>query len=174
MKDDSGDLFRRGLFLAGGCAALGAFLILRTVGFTAIPHWAAWCMLPLSVLIFPAAIELGRYHVDLTLSVISFAASVLGLLLFVLGWLTGDGRSELLDLGPIFAFAGFALGAGCNTMTLWEVFQDLKEMADNAKDPQLAADLAAGVELRTCPKCGKKIPLYAAACRYCKGILVKV
>jgi hypothetical protein len=173
MKDDSGDLFRRGLWLAGGCAALGAVLILRTVGGSAISPGAAWCMLLLSVLVVPAAIETGRQDWDLALEGVSLAASILGLLAFAIGWLRGEGTDGLLDLGPIFALVGFVTGATCNCLTLWDVFQDLKELAKEARDPELAADLAAGVPLQPCPKCGKQIPAYAAACRYCKGILVK-
>lgn len=173
MKDDSGDLFRRGLWLAGGCAALGAVLIIRTVGGSAVSPGAAWCMLVFSILIVPAAIETGRQDWDLILEGVSLAVSVLGLLVFAIGWLRGEGRDGLLDLGPIFAIVGFATGAICNCMTLWDVFADLKQIAKDARDLQLAADLAAGVELRKCPKCGKQIPAYAAACRYCKGILAK-
>jgi hypothetical protein len=173
MKDDSGDLFRRGLWLAGGCAALGAVLILRTVGGSTISPGAAWCMLFFSILIVPAAIETGRDYWDLALEGVSLVASVLGLAMFGLGWLFGEGRDGLLDLGPIFAFIGFATGAICNCVTLWDVLQDLQQIAKDARDPQAAADLAEGVPLRACPQCGKKIPAYAAACRYCKGILVK-
>jgi hypothetical protein len=173
MRDDSGDLFRRGLWLAGGCGALGAVLILRTVGGSAISPGAAWCMLLFSVLIVPAAIETGREDWDLSLAVTSLAASVLGLIAFGIGFLRGEGRDGLLDLGPIFAFVGFVTGTICNAVTLWDVFQDLREIAKEARDPQLAADLAAGVALQPCPKCGKQIPAYASACRYCKGILVK-
>jgi hypothetical protein len=174
IRDDSGDLARRALWLAGGCAALGAVLVLRTVGFTAIPHWAAWCMLVLSLFIVPAAIETGYYNLDLTFGGLSLVASIIGLLLFLIGWLTGEGRGELLDLGPIFAFVGFATGAVSNSIMWWDVLQDLKELAKEARDPQLAADLAAGVPLRKCPQCAKQIPAYAQACRYCKAILAKM
>ena len=173
MKDDAGDLFQRGLWLAGGCAALGAVLILRTVGGSAVSPGAAWCILFFSLLIVPAAIDTGHDNVDLGLKGLSLGASLLGLLLFVIGWLRGEGRDELLDLGPIFAIVGLATGVTCNVMMLWDVLIELQEVAKAARDPQAAADLAAGIPLRDCPKCRKRIPANVAACRYCKSILVK-
>ncbi len=173
MKDDAGDLFRRGLWLAGGCAALGAFLVLRTVGDSSIPRWAAWFMLLLSVPIMPAAIETGRYYWDLAMQGVSLAVSLLGLFIFALGWLTGGGRGELLDLGPIFALVGFAIGTLCNGVALKDVLQDLQELSKESQNRGDADEDEEGTPMRVCPQCGRKIPVYAAACKHCKRVLIK-
>jgi hypothetical protein len=169
MKDDSGDLSRRGLWLASGCAALGAVLILRSIGDPPFAPGITWTMLVLGILIAPAAIETGRQNIDLPLSVVSLAASVLGLLLFVVGYFMKGGLGDFLDLGPVFALVGFATGTICNCMGLWDVFQDVKEIAKEKK--QQADKAAAG--LRPCPNCGKKIPIYAQACQFCRSILTE-
>jgi hypothetical protein len=167
MKDDSGDLSRRALWLAAGCAALGPVLILRGIGEQAFSTGMTWILLVLGVLIAAAAVETGRQNIDLPLSIVSLAASVLGLLLFCVGILMRGGMGDFLDLGPIFAFVGFATGMVCNCILLWDVFQDVTELAKERKRQAEAA--AAG--MRPCPQCGKKIPKYAGACQYCKSIL---
>jgi hypothetical protein len=87
--------------------------------------------------------------------------------LFLVGYLRGGGMNDFLDLGPIFAFTGFAVGTICNCIVLWDVFQDLQEIAKQRRN-QAAAEAG---PTRPCPQCGKKIPAYAGACRYCKSIL---
>ena len=173
MKDDGGDLFRRGLWFAGGCAAVGAVLILRTLGGPTMPEWTAWTMLVLGVLIVPAATETGYYNVDLALGGLSSAASVLGLLLFAIGWLLGSGMTEFLDLGPIFAFVGFATGAVCN-FTMWrDVLNDLTEIAKDKAQREQQLDPDYTGPRKVCPGCGRQIPAYAGACQFCKAILIK-
>ncbi len=169
MTIDSGDLFRRGLWLAGGCAALGAFLVLRSIGDPAFSTGITWTMLVLGVLIFPAGFETGRQNIDLPLSIISLVASVVGLLLFVVGYLTRGGLGDFLDLGPVFAFVGFATGTICNCGILRDVFTDVAEIA---KEKKRQAD-AAAAGMRPCPHCGKKIPKYAQACQFCRSILTQ-
>ena len=174
MKDDSGDLFRRGLWFSSGCAALGAFLITQTV-IGDFPHGVAWCMLVLSVFIAPGAIETGRWNVDVTLGGVSLGASVLGLLMFLGGVIKAGTMGDMLDLGPIFALIGFGSGTAFNVISLWDVLQELKEIAKaQGKQVEDEDGLPEGTPTRICPKCGKRIAAYAAACRYCKCILQKV
>src|SRR5262245_54989568 len=128
LQDDSGDLFRRGLWFSSGWAALGAFLIIRTE-IADFPYGIAWCMLAISVLIAPGAIEIGRWNVDVTLSAVSLGASVLGFLMFLVGVIKAGSMGDLVDLGPIFAMIGFGTGIAFNVITLWDVLQELKEIA---------------------------------------------
>jgi hypothetical protein len=174
MRDDGGDLFRRGLLLAGGCAGLGAILLVRSDVASAYPAWFPWLWLVLALPVAAAGIETGYYTFDLASIIASLACCVLGLILYLVGLSMARNVDNLLNLGPLFALAGFGGGALCAGAVLKENFGDLFERPkDDTESDVSPIDPVPTGPTKACPNCGQSIPRYAAACRFCKCILVK-
>jgi hypothetical protein len=172
MRDDSGDLFRRGLLLAGGCAGLGGILLARSDVASAYPVWLPWLWIVLALPTAAAALETGYYNIDVSLAVASMACCIVGLILFLFGQAAGRNVDNLLNLGPVFALAGFGGGVLCSGAVLKDVFGDLLERPKSDAELEAPVDDPVPTEpTKPCPHCGQSIPRYAAACRYCKNIL---
>ena len=174
MRDDSGDLLRRGLWFAAGGAALWGFLILRMQSSFVYPAWIGWGSLFLAVPVALGAVETERDDVNLVLSFVSLGASVLGLLIYCSSWFVGHSRDGMLDFGPMFTMIGFGTSVILTGAQLWDVLgdllQSLKPNADKS-EPSTVDDPIPTGPTKNCPHCGQTIAAYAAACRHCKCIL---
>ena len=172
MRDDSGDLFRRGLLFSGGCAAFGGILLVRSDVASAYPAWLPWLWILLALPVAAAAIETGYYNVDISMAIASLVCCILGLILYLFGLSAGRGVDNLLNLGPVFALVGFGSGVLCAGAVVKDFFGDLLEQTKSSGEADAAEDQDAG-PAKACPNCGQSIPRYAAACRHCKCILAK-
>jgi hypothetical protein len=200
MSDESQDSDRLLVRIASGLVVVG-FLVMfyhwstRTWSGSPVPP-IGWIILALAVAILPGAVH-NDGPLGIVFLLISTLASVLGALLLtvclsavlisdadrfeIVGGLRVAERS-LFDRimeqgkdGSLLMLAGFWLGTIANSFTLLPFLRDQLTANASTQDqpPKQDSEAKPVKPTRRCPSCGKKIAVYAQACKHCKTILTE-